>query len=138
MNFKNINTLSTYNDDRTCALLYNFNSKDLSMLKNICNLIGIKDHIILHPNNSTTLVKDILNNNIDESCSDGLKQNAIIFNNVDHSKIHSFMDAIKKFRIKKPLVAVVTDTSINWELNTLIQNLVDERNSLKSGKPVNH
>lgn len=96
MDFKNINTLPTYNDDRVCVLLYNFNAKDLGMLKNICNLIGLKDQIVLVPKNATTLVKDILNNNIDESCEDGLKHNAVIFNNVDHVKIHSFMEALKK------------------------------------------
>ncbi|WP_250675430.1 DUF3783 domain-containing protein [Paraclostridium ghonii] len=138
MDFKNINTLSTYNDDRVCVLLYNFNAKDLNMLKNICNLIGLKDQIILSPKNATTLVKDILNNNIDESCENGLKHRAVIFNNIDHMKIHSFMDALKKFRIQKPLIAVVTKTSIDWELNTVIQNLIEEKESLKSGKPLNH
>lgn len=138
MDFKNINTLPTYNDDRVCVLLYNFNAKDLGMLKNICNLIGLKDQIILMPKNATTLVKDILNNNIDESCEDGLKHNAVIFNNVDHVKIHSFMETLKKFRIQRPLIAVVTETSIDWELNTVIQNLIEEREALKSGKPLNH
>lgn len=138
MDFKNINTLPTYNDDRVCVLLYNFNAKDLGMLKNICNLIGLKDQIILMPKNATTLVKDILNNNIDESCEDGLKHNTVIFNNVDHVKIHSFMEALKKFRIQRPLIAVVTETSIDWELNTVIQNLIEEREALKSGKTLNH
>lgn len=138
MDFKNINTLPTYNDDRVCVLLYNFNAKDLGMLKNICNLIGLKDQIVLVPKNATTLVKDILNNNIDESCEDGLKHNAVIFNNVDHVKIHSFMEALKKFSIQRPLIAVVTETSIDWELNTVIQNLIEEREALKSGKPLNH
>lgn len=138
MDFKNINTLPTYNDDRVCVLLYNFNAKDLGMLKNICNLIGLKDQIILMPKNATTLVKDILNNNIDESCEDGLKHNAVIFNNVDHVKINSFMEALKKFRVQRPLIAVVTETSIDWELNTVIQNLIEEREALKSGKTLNH
>lgn len=138
MDFKNINTLPTYNDNRICVLLYNFNAKDLNMLKNICNLIGLKDQIILSPKNATTLVKDVLNNNIDESCEDGLKHKAVIFNNVDHVKIHSFMEALKKFRIQRPLTAVVTETSIDWELNTVIQNLIEEREALKSGKTLNH
>lgn len=138
MDFKNINTLPTYNDDRVCVLLYNFNTKDLGMLKNICNLVGIKDQIVLMPENSTTLIKDILNDNIDEGYENGLNNNAIIFNNVNHIKINSFMEALKKFRIKKPLIAVVTETSINWELNTVIQNLIEERKSLKSGKTFNH
>lgn len=138
MDFKNINTLPTYNDDRVCVLLYNFNTKDLAILKNICNLIGLKDQIILMPKNATTLVKDILNNNIDESCEDGLKHKAIIFNNVDHAKIHSFMEALKKFRVQRPLIAVVTETSIDWELNTVIQNLIEERKALESGKTITH
>lgn len=137
MSFENINKIST-TDDMTCAMLYNFNAKELTMLKNICGLIGIKEKIILTPKNGNTIVKDILNNNLDETCENGLNNKAVIFNNIDHSKIHAFIDSLKRFRMQLPLIAVVTETSINWDVNTLIKNLVDEREALKSGKKIEH
>ncbi len=137
MSFENINKIST-TDDTSCAMLYNFNSKELTMLKNICGLIGIKDKIVLNPKNGDTIVKDILNNNLDQNCQNGINNKAVIFNNINHTKIHTFIDSLKKFRIQLPLIAVVTETSINWDLNTVIKNLVDEREALKCGKKIEH
>lgn len=137
MSFQNINKLSTSNEN-ACAILYNFNNKELNMLKNICGLIGIKEKIILTPKNGNSLIKDVLEGKLDDNCENGLIHKAVIFNNVDHSKIHSFIDALKKFRIPNPLIAVVTETSLNWDVNTLVSNLLEEREALKAGKPINH
>lgn len=137
MSFQNIKKLSTSNKN-ACAILYNFNNKELTMLKNICGLIGIKEKIILTPKNGDSLIKDVLEGKLDDNCENGLIHKAVIFNNVDHSKIHSFIDALKKFRIPNPLIAVVTETSLNWDVNTLVSNLLEEREALKAGKPINH
>lgn len=137
MSFQNINKLSTSNEN-ACAILNNFNNKELTMLKNICGLIGIKEKIILTPKNGNSLIKDVLEGKLDDNCENGLIHKAVIFNNVDHSKIHSFIDALKKFRIPNPLIAVVTETSVNWNVNTLVSNLLEEREALKTGKPINH
>lgn len=138
MSFQNINKIDGSSNEANCAMLYNFSSKELAMLKNICGLIGVKNKIILTPKNGNTIIKDILNNELDNNCDMDLNHKAVIFNNIDSSKIHSFMDALKKFRMGLPLIAVVTETSIDWDLNTLISNLAEERSALKSGKKVNH
>lgn len=137
MSFQDIKKLSTSNEN-VCAILYNFNNKELTMLKNICDLIGVKEKIVLTPKNGNSLIKDVLEGKLDDNCENGLTNKAVIFNNVDHSKIHSFIDALKKFRISNPLIAVVTETSVNWNVNTLVSNLLEEREALKAGKPVNH
>ena len=63
---------------------------------------------------------------------------ALIFNNVANIKINSFLENLKKMRINRPLTAMVTDTNIEWTLNNLIYNLVEERKSLSSGKEFSH
>ncbi|MGL5641812.1 MAG: DUF3783 domain-containing protein, partial [Paraclostridium sp.] len=131
MSFQNINKIDGSSHKENCAMLYNFSAKELAMLKNICGLIGVKNKIILNPKNGNTIIKDILNNELDNDCDMNLNHKAVIFNNVDSSKIHSFMDALKKFRMGLPLIAVVTETSIDWDLNKLINNLAEERIALK-------
>ncbi|MEG2985058.1 MAG: DUF3783 domain-containing protein [Peptostreptococcaceae bacterium] len=138
MSFQNINKIDSSSNEKSCAILYNFSAKELTMLKNICGLIGIKEKIILNSENGNTLVKNILNNELNNDCDVILNHKAVIFNNIDSSKIHSFMDALKKFRFGLPLIAVVTETSIDWDLNTLVSNLAEERDALKSGKKINH
>ena len=63
MTFKDLKELST-TEDRSCALLFNFNNKDLMTIKNIFRLIGIRDVIILKNDNLNTTIKDILENNL--------------------------------------------------------------------------
>ena len=41
-------------------------------------------------------------------------------------------------KITRPMSAVVTDTTIDWTLNKLVYNLIQERKALKSGQTLNH
>ena len=41
-------------------------------------------------------------------------------------------------KMARPLSAVVTETTIDWTLNKLVYNLIQERNALKSGQTFNH
>ncbi|OFA26459.1 DUF3783 domain-containing protein [Clostridioides difficile] len=40
--------------------------------------------------------------------------------------------------INRPFTAMVTETSIDWTLNNLIENLVQERNAMSLGKTIEH
>lgn len=41
-------------------------------------------------------------------------------------------------RINRPFTAMVTETSIDWTLNNLIENLVQERNAMSLGETIEH
>ena len=62
----------------------------------------------------------------------------MIFNNITQLKINGFLDSLKKMKIARPLSAVVTETTIDWTLNKLVYNLIQERNALKAGQSVDH
>ena len=63
---------------------------------------------------------------------------AIIFNNIDQMKINGFLESLKKMKIARPLSAMVTETTIDWTLNKLVYNLIQERQAIQSGKTLNH
>lgn len=138
MSFEKMGNSNINVEDRSFVILYNFNPKETTMIKNICNMYGIKDQVILTTKNADSVVKDIIINKIDESCDNGLSNKSIIFNNISHIKISAIIDSFKKFRLQRPLVAMTTESNLNWDLNTLISNLVEERNAMKSGKIVKH
>ena len=48
-------------------------------------------------------------------------------------KINMFIDNLKKIRINNVLKAIVTETSINWTLNEVIVNLLNERAAINNG-----
>lgn len=133
MTFKDLKELST-TEDRSCALLFNFNNKDLMTIKNIFRLIGIRDVIILKNDNLNTAIKDILDNNLLEDSEEKINSRAIIFNNIESRKISAVSDNLKRLKVQRPLMAAVTETSINWDLKNLIYNLQEEAISLNSSK----
>lgn len=138
MSFTEINNIEKDIHDRTCVMIVNFNKKESALIKNICGFIGMRDCIFLDTKNGDTLIEDILDNNISLDCEDGLSNKAIIFNNIPHVKINSFLDNLKKMRINRPLSAMVTETTLNWTLNKLIANLLEERRAISEGKEFSH
>ena len=133
MTFKNLKELDT-TESRSCALLFNFNNKDLMSIKSIFRLIGISDIIILKNENLNTVIKDILEDNLSNDSEDKINSRAIIFNNIESRKINSVSDNLKRLKVQWPLLATVTETSINWDLKNLLCNLQEEAISLNTSK----
>ncbi|EOR27253.1 MULTISPECIES: DUF3783 domain-containing protein [Clostridium] len=139
MSFEKLDMKDTeVRDGRSCIILCNFNAKEVKTISNLAGMFGIKDKIILNYKNGNSIVKDILENNILSDSEDGVKNKAIIFNNIPGAKMGTFIENIKKFRINNVLKATVTETSREWTVNFLLKNLVAERIAMKSGKDFNH
>ena len=133
MTFKNLKDIDT-TESRSCALVFNFNNKDLMTIKSVFRLSGISDIIILKNNNLNTTIKDILDNNLLNDSEEKINSRAIIFNNIESRKISAVSDNLKRLKVQRPLLATVTETSINWEVKNLLYNLQEEAHSLKNSK----
>lgn len=133
MTFKNLKDIDT-TESRSCALVFNFNNKDLMTIKSVFRLSGISDIIILKNDNLNTTIKDILDNNLLNDSEEKINSRAIIFNNIESRKISAVSDNLKRLKFQRPLLATVTETSINWELKNLLYNLQEEAHSLKNSK----
>ena len=83
-------------------------------------------------------IKKILDNNISDVNEELWTNKAMIFNNITQIKINGFLDSLKKMKIARPLSAVVTETTIDWTLNKLVYNLIQERKAIQSGTTLNH
>lgn len=139
MSFEKLDQSSISNiHDRSCVIIVNFNKKESTMIKNIGRLVGIKDFVFVNSKNGKTTIKDILDDNISNENEEVWTNKAMIFNNITQLKINGFLDSLKKMKIARPLSAVVTDTTIDWTLNKLVYNLIQERQALKSGETLNH
>lgn len=137
MTFKNLNEIEI-KDSRNCALVFNFNNKELITIKSVFRMIGINDIILLNSENINTDIKDILKDEILSDSKETINSKAIIFNNIDSKKISAVSDNLKRLKIKRPLLATITDTSINWSLKKLLYNLNEEAISLNSSKTSIH
>lgn len=139
MSFRQIDIKDTnIKDGRSCIMICNFSGKQLTGVKNFASILGLKDQIIISHKNGISKVADILNDKIEESHLEGIKERVIIFNNVAESRMNMFIENLKKIKINNVLMAVVTETSKEWSVNTLISNLIEERRAMKSGKTLEH
>ena len=88
----------------------------------------------LKNDNLNTTIKDILDDNLLEDSEEKINSRAIIFNNIESRKISAVSDNLKRLKVQRPLLATVTETSINWDLKNLLYNLQEEAISLNSSK----
>ena len=138
MSFVKLDNKNIDNNERSCVIVYNFNDKDRKIIKNYGNIFGVRDQINISWKNGETVISDLIDNKLDETCEVSNKKRAIIFNNVPNVKVNLFIDSLKKSRMNDVLFAIVTETSKNWTVNVLIENLVLERISMKKGKELKH
>ena len=139
MSFEKLdNKAKAVDGERSCVILYNFNDKEKKIIKNYGNIFGVKDQINISWKNGETVISDLIEDKLDESGENVTNEKAIIFNNVSSVKVNLFIDSLKKGRINNVLFAIVTETSKNWTINILIENLILERISMKKGKELKH
>lgn len=138
LSFIKLDNKNIDNNERSCVIVYNFNDKDRKIIKNYGNIFGVRDQINISWKNGETVISDLIDNRLDENCEVSNKKRAIIFNNVPNVKVNLFIDSLKKSRMNDVLFAIVTETSKNWTVNVLIENLVLERISMKKGKELKH
>ena len=139
MSFELLDTKeTTINEGRSCIILCNFNGKEVKTVGNLAGMLGIRDKVVVNYKNGNTLVKDALEGNILNDAEDGIKHRAIIFNNIPGAKIGLVIENLKKFRLNNVLKATVTETSREWTINVLLNNLAAEKIAMQSGKSYDH
>ena len=139
MSFEKIDiTDKTAEAGRSCIIVCNFNGKDLKSIQNYASMLGIRDQIIISHKNGESKIKEVLEDKIVSDCEDGVKQKVIIFNSISPAKMNMFIENLKKIKINNILKAVVTETSKEWSVNTLLKNLIAERIAMKNGEEIEH
>lgn len=135
MSFENMKAIGHEGlHERSCMMMYDFTPQEVRQIMNVARMIGIKDCITLKPSHGTNKVREILDNQLTEAEETAIKEKAIIFNGIPSPRVSLFIDSLKKCRIKRPIIAVVTEQSIDWTLNDLLINLSNERVALKNGE----
>ncbi|MDR0880365.1 MAG: DUF3783 domain-containing protein [Clostridioides sp.] len=137
MSFEKI-TKTDNDDTRPCMILVNFDKKEMTTIKSVSTFTGIRDRIELNGKHGKCIISDIIEGKIEPGDEKTFSNKAVIFNNIDSRKVSGFIDGLKKMRMRRPYTAMVTETSKNWTLEVLIQNLIQENQALASGKEAEH
>lgn len=129
--------------ERSCMMMYYFTPQEVKQIMNVARMTGIKDYITLKPSHGQNQIRAILDGQLKETedetlLTSAVKEKAIIFNGIPSARVSLFIDGLKKCRIRRPIIAVVTEQSIEWTLNDLLINLSNERIALKKGEFTAH
>lgn len=112
-------------------LVYGLDAEEMAKMK--------KSNIKMLPVNETMLnmkVFDILaeKNEVSEPNDRFKGEKILVFNAIPDVQLKLLIDLTKRAIKKKPILAVVTETSIEWSFEQLIEHLIEEREWHKSNK----
>lgn len=137
MSFEKMKDLKEVHE-RSCMIVYHFSPKEMQAIQSVARLTGIRDIISIEANQLETCVRDILEDNLHIGEDLGVNEKAIVFNNMSSNKVNLFIEGLKKMRVARPLIAVVTEHSISWTFKELVENLSKERAALRAGGSTAH
>lgn len=124
--------------ERSCIMFYYFTPAELRQVQLVAKMVGVADQIILGSAQGECTLEAILDGELTTSQGEEIKQKAVVFNNIEGTRINAFIEGLKKFRISRPLMAVVTETSIKWTFNQLLKELGEEHQALKKNQWNSH
>ncbi len=117
-------------ENNKCILAYGLNTIELDKLKSLKHKV-----IEITPDMCKMKIKDILSGlQIYIANENPIKDKMILYNNFTEDEIKTVITQTRRY-IKDGVLAVVTPTSIEWEVEYLIKHLIEEREFyLKSRK----
>lgn len=105
-------------------LSYSLSEEEKSNIFEILNY----NCIVVEQSMGKMQIKDILNGLKLEVFSSRIPQEKLIlFNNFEDEELKKTINLIKSFIQPAPIFAIVTDTSINWTFEHLLEHLIEER-----------
>lgn len=117
-------------NNNKCMLIYGFTEDE----KNIVNSV-VKEPKLIEVTKTMALMtlKDIINGlRIDVVAGNLPDEKVVIFNNYSDEELELSIKALRANSKVRPIMAVVTETSINWTFSDLVKHLIEEREWYKA------
>lgn len=131
MSFKKMNAYEAQLlHERSCIILYHFTPQEIKLIQNAGRMSGITESIVMGPMQAGTVVREILEDHMQVG-EEGIKEKAIFFNHIAPPRMNAFIEALKKCRMRRPLMAVVTENAIDWTINEWLGHLLEERSAVR-------
>lgn len=106
------------------ALIYGFSEEELNNISKILN----SNYKVIEKSMGKMKIRDMLNGVKLEVYNCKLSsEKAILFNNFEDEELKKAIRNIKTIIQPAPIFAIVTDTSIDWTFEHLLEHLVEER-----------
>lgn len=116
-------------------LIYGFNDDEITLLDDLINSNSVPNYVVIRSSMISMKIKDILNGIKIEIFEDiPISERIILFNNLSDNELNISIKEVSRIFNPRPILAVITPTSIEWDVAYLIKHLALERDWFKSQK----
>lgn len=116
-------------------LIYGFNEDEIALIDDLISKNGLPKYRIIHDSMISMKVKDIIKGIKIEIFTDkSMGERVVLFNNLSDDELNISIKEISKVFNPRPILAVITPTSIEWDVAYLIDHLIEEREWFKNQK----
>ena len=120
---------------KTSILAYGYNKKEKEILEKYSLELGIKKVIMINNEETDFTIKELISRENHQTLEiNNTKEKFIVLNAVSDFELNNFIGNFKSNNLKRPLFAVVTETSLNWSFKRLVEDLLKERAAFMAKK----
>jgi hypothetical protein len=94
--------------------------------------IGVPSPTRLGKRHGSAVIGDILREGAIGAKEFDCQERLVLFYNLSDAGVRSLMQVFKSLEIPKPIFAIVTETSITWTLERLMEHLIEEKRTHES------
>ena len=89
--------------------------------------IGVPAPTRLEKRHGSVVIGDILRHGTLGAEQFDCQDHLVLFYNISEAGVRSLMQVLKSLDVPKPIFAMVTETSITWTLEQLMEHLIEEK-----------
>ena len=120
-------------ENNKIILIYGFHKDEENTLDNLLKKNKLPSYRVMEKSMAKMKVKDILNGlNLGIYNSNLPDEKVVLLNNFSDEEVQTMLASIRGKFSPSPILAVVTETSIDWTLEYLIEHLLEEREWYKN------
>jgi hypothetical protein len=109
-------------------LAYGFEDEEKAFLDNMIKELQLPPYKVVEKNMALMTIRNIIDGPVLDTYHKQLpEEKVIMFNNFTDHELDMAIKTIRSNKNIKPILAVVTPTSINWEFHYLLEHLMEER-----------
>ena len=116
-------------------LIYGFNEDEMELIDDLISSNSVPNYVVISSSMISMKIKDILKGiKIDIFEDIPINERMILFNNLSDDELNISIKEISRVFNPRPILAVITRASIEWDVAYLIKHLALEREWFKSHK----
>lgn len=119
-------------NDKT-MLIFGFDKEEKQIMHDLLKKSNLPDYKVIEESMGKMKIKDILNGlKLDIYNCRLPQEKVILLNNFNDEELEILIKGLRVNLISKPILAVVTETSIEWTFEYLLEHLIEEREWFKN------